>query len=94
MTYDAELESPLCCKLRGGVLQIEVGLNRLNGNEYHPTIKEMKIVSPRKWGEDIIKELQREKEDGSSPLINLLDNAILAAYDNGSDAVTEKEEKK
>jgi len=94
MTYDAELESPLCCKLRGGVLQIEVGLNRLNGNEYHPTIKEFKIISPRKWGEDVIKELEREEEDGSSPLINLLDGAILAAYDNGSDAVTEKEEKK
>jgi hypothetical protein len=90
MSYDTELESPLCCKLRGGVLQIEVGLSRLNGNERHPTIPEMKIVSPRVWGEDIIRELEREEEDGSSLLTNLFDNAITAAFDYGSIAVTRR----
>ena len=85
--YTKELESPLYCTIRGGVLQIEVGLNRLNGNEYHPTISEMNIISPHVWGEDIIRELEREEEDGSSPLINMFDNAIIAARDFGSIAV-------
>ena len=90
MSYETELESPLRCTVLGGVLRIEVGLNRLNGNERHPTISEMDILSPRTWGKDVIRELEREEEDGSSPLGNLLDEAIIAARDFGSTAIREK----
>lgn len=82
-----KLEQPLSCKVAGDVLCIEIGLARLNGNEHHPNIPELPITDYKEWGKDIVRELTREEEDGSSPLINLLDSAISEAVDMGSSAI-------
>jgi hypothetical protein len=77
-------ETPLSCRIIRGQLVIRVGLNRLNGNECHHEICELDIVDPEQWGRDVVSELTREEEDGSSPLGNLLDTAILEAVEMGS----------
>jgi hypothetical protein len=88
------LESPLRIKVSNGKLKIEVGLNRLEGNDYHPYIPHLKIKDHQQWGEDIKRELEREEENGQSPLTDLLDKAILDALEYGSDAIDLKNFKK
>ena len=88
------LEAPLRIKVANGKLKIEIGLNRLEGNDYHPYIPSLKIKDHQKWGEDIKRELEKEEENGQSPLGDLLDKAILDALEYGSDAIDVKDFKK
>ena len=85
-----KIESPLCVRSDGHRLIITVGINRLQGNEYHPTIPELQINSPTMWANDIKTELEREDEQGASLLTDLFDRAIQNALDNGSFAINEK----
>jgi hypothetical protein len=88
------LEAPLRVKVSNGKLIIEVGINRLEGNDYHPYIPHLKIKDSQKWGEDVKRELEKEEENGQSPLGDLLDKAILDALEYGSDAIDLKNLKK
>ena len=86
-----KLEDALRVRLdKQGRLVISVGINRLNGNDAHPTIPELQIKSPTMWGDDIKTELEREDEQGASPLTRLFDDAIQNALDNGSFAINDK----
>ena len=85
-----KIESPLCVRMDGHRLIITVGINRLQGNEYHPTIPELQINSPTMWANDIKTELEREDEQGASLLTRMFDFAIQSAIDNGSFAINNK----
>jgi len=86
-----KLEDALRVRLdKQGRLVISVGINRLNGNDAHPTIPELQIKSPTMWGNDIKTELEREDEQGASLLTRLFDDAIQNALDNGSFAINDK----
>jgi len=86
-----KLEDALRVRLdRQGRLVISVGINRLSGNDAHPTIPELQIKSPTMWGNDIKTELEREDEQGASLLTRMFDDAIQNALDNGSFAINDK----
>ena len=83
-TYLNNLERPLKVWHSNGVLKMEIGLNRMEGNDKHPTIPELKIIDFDTWGDDLVRELCREEENGASLLTDLLDKAIEEAIDMGS----------
>lgn len=93
---------PLSCKVEGDELVIRIGIDTLawaaqserrdtpfwvyewEKAEYVPR---WKIISNLEWAKDVAREINREEEDGSSPLTNLLDKASENALDQGSIAV-------
>lgn len=88
-TTEAE-EQPLRICVTESRLVISIGLNRLNGNDCHPFLEEMKIVNLQGWGDDIRMELEREiSEQGNTILCDALDQAMLNAVENGSINVEE-----
>lgn len=58
--------------------------------EYHPTLNEMaedntvQVVDIDEFVNDVVQELTREEEDGTTPVMTLFDNAFEAAVENGS----------
>lgn len=44
----------------------------------------VKVKGRRELAKDVKRELFREREDGSSPISDLLDEAIMAAFEDGS----------
>ena len=82
-------ESPLRLEIVGDELVMKIGVNRLNGHEYHPTIPELKFSDPAEWAKEVMYELENEDETGATPISNLLDTAIIAAMDNGSTGIAE-----
>ena len=95
-------DQPLSCKIEGEELVIRIGIDILAWSQqserrdtpfwvydqeqakYAP---QWKIINNLEWAKDVVREITREEEDGSSPLTNLLDKASEAALDQGSLAV-------
>ena len=91
-------ESPLNVEVKNGQLIISIGINVLadaadfEGRppfwEYDYTVgnlvQKWKIVDNLGWAQEIRHELLEEKEDGSSPLTDLLDKMSENALDAGS----------
>ena len=59
----------------------------------HDWNKLVKVLDSEQFAKDVMYELTREEEDGSSNLTNLLDIACVEALNQGSIAVEYKEEK-
>lgn len=88
-----ERRSPLSTRVEGGYLVIRIGLDTLchaaencerffdGENPIGPPY--CKVVDTNELARDVRRELEREEEDGSSPLTKLLDDAIEAARDDG-----------
>ena len=95
MKKELAIEQPLKVMASDSRIIISIGINRLNGNEYHPTISEFQIKNARQWGEDVVNELERETtEQGNTILSDAFDKAILEAIEQGSCAIKKVEEKK
>jgi hypothetical protein len=89
-------DQPLQCRVEGDELVIRIGLDCLKmAAEYCPRFYNYEVhkgsVGPYETVEDINElasdircALTHEEEDGSSPLTELFDDAILAAAENGS----------
>ena len=77
-------ESPLRVNIEDGELVIRVGINRLDGNDCHPDIPELKFDDTEQWAKDVSYEIEREEENGQTPLGDLLDKAMIMAIENGS----------
>jgi hypothetical protein len=82
-------ESPLRVNVEDGELVVRVGINRLDGHECHNKIPELKFDNREEWVRDVIAEIDREEEDGATPLNTMLDNAMEAALEQGSIGVAE-----
>ena len=82
-------ESPLRVNIENGELVIRVGINHLDGHEYHNRIPALKFDDREEWVRDVIAEINREEEDGSTPLNTMLDKAMEAALEQGSIGVAE-----
>jgi hypothetical protein len=87
--------TPLRCRVVGSVLTIEIGVDTLKkAAERHEsfwqpeTDKYAVVVSnATQFAKDVRDELNREEEDGSTPLHILLDKAIEEAANNGSEGL-------
>jgi hypothetical protein len=91
-------DSPLRVKVENGQLVISIGINTLadaadfEGREpfweydeiVGNVVQKWKIIANLGWAEDIVRELTNEKEDGSSPLTDLLDKMSENALNQGS----------
>jgi len=89
-------DRPLKTRVTNGVLRIEIGVNTLAeciavGNAFHKCdnsakqyIRDFAIIDAVQFARDIARELEAEKEDGSSPLSMLFDQAAQSAIDDGS----------
>lgn len=88
-------DRPLKCGIEDGEVVIRVGVNTLkiaaeSCNEFYDDAKHskgppyVKIVNDDEFAADIVRMLNSEDEDGSGPLSNLFDTAIVAAYEDGS----------
>lgn len=90
------MEHPLSINIIDGELVIRVGINVLasaiaSGNDFHnfdedkdEYIRSFAISNADRFASDVVIELGREEEDGSSPLSKLLDSVGQAAIDEGS----------
>lgn len=85
---------PLAVKVIRGKFVIEIGIhtlahavayadwaNRWNDEDY---VRTFAITDPVQFAEDVAYAMQREAEDGSTPLSDFLDKMAEAALDDGS----------
>jgi hypothetical protein len=77
-------EQDLKIYMKDGKLILEIGINQLDGHDFHDTIPALKFKDRDVWVEDVIAELNREEEDGSTPVSELLDRVMNSALENGS----------
>lgn len=76
----------------GGKLHISIGVDALAwAAEHSPDFEDewfeptIKITNPDKFAGDVVRELEKEQEDGTTQLHLLLDTAFRDAVDNGSE---------
>lgn len=94
-----DISKPLSVAIEDGALVIRVGIETLRVaaetsndpgmHEYEVTddggvFKHPKVVNAAEFARDIVRELEFEQEDGSTPVHLLLDAAMAAAADSGS----------
>jgi hypothetical protein len=91
-------DQPLSCKIENDELVVRIGIDTLaeaaeyEGREpfwrydedFGNIVQDWKIVDNLGWAQDIVLELNKEKEDGSTPLTDLLDKMSENALDQGS----------
>jgi hypothetical protein len=93
----AKRDTPLQAGIENDQLVIRIGIDTLHYSAEHcPLLYDgtvencdppyCKVLDKRELARDVIMELFREREDGSSPISDLLDEAILAAMEDGSEA--------
>ena len=87
---------PLTVSMENGCLLISIGIDTLEHVVKHcpefddvapmPELADIDVLCS-----DIIQELEREEEDGTTPVHRLLDKAIYAAMENGSEGFSDTE---
>ena len=90
---------PLRCTLRSGMGRIDMGVSvgaLRFAAEQHPdfwdgyrpdSVPNIKITDAEKFAREIVDEINRENEDGSTLLTRMLDDAIRNAVDAGCEGV-------
>lgn len=83
--------------VKSGLLNITVGTELFQHASftYNPIedLSKYKIVNEKKFFDDVIREMLREEEDGSTPLHRLFDQMVIAAIENGAESIGEKNAK-
>lgn len=84
----------LKCGIENGEVVIRIGVKTLKtaaehceqfyDNKKHSGPPYITVVDEKELAADIVRMLTAEEEDGSGPLSNLFDEAIVAAYEDGS----------
>jgi hypothetical protein len=70
----------------------EIGPEDEFGDRDWDFVQEYKVVDSEEFAKDVARIMQREEEDGSTPLSNFLDKMCNAAVDYGSIGVEESGE--
>lgn len=105
-----KIDLPLRARLVGDVVEISIGAGTVafaaehldTFNEYRPSVgrtpagfvRSLHVVDPRAFARDVVAELNREREDGATPLSDLLDRCCEEAVNQGSPAVEDPTERK
>ena len=100
----APVNQPLSVKVERGKLVIEIGVRTLAhcvsfsdwANPYDEQRRDyfrtFAIVDPEQFVSDVAHEMQREEEDGSSPVTTFLDKMMEEAINEGSMGIAEEEQ--
>lgn len=103
MKFRNQKDTPLTCELRGNKVVIEIGIDIMafafEKSEYNNPfdegkndhIQENSISDKRQFAKDVVYELTDEREDGSSLLADLFDEAEKNAVENGSLGLKDEE---
>jgi hypothetical protein len=83
-------DTPLTVKIEDGQLVIRIGIDRLDGHDFHPDFPELPIMDRQQWAKDVAYELERDRGDGATPLCLCLDAAMVSALEMGSAAIDYK----
>ena len=95
--WDRGLET----KIENGALVIRVGIgtlahafhfnldNNLRNDETKDFVQTWKVVNPVQFAKDVMVEIDREEEDGTTPLHRLFDKACMDAVNQGSEGIEE-----
>lgn len=96
--------TPLTVEVKGGELRIRIGTSTLRtaaeGSpefapaEDHKGPPYVKVESDAVLASEVCRELQREEEDGTTPLHLLFDEMFRAVYDDGGMAFEEESDAK
>lgn len=93
-----ESDQPLEVTVKNGVLSISIGVSTLafsleHGNDFltYDAEAKWKVNSDGAFAVDVKRELEREQEDGTTPVHLLLDEAMNSAIEQGSAYVDETE---
>jgi hypothetical protein len=96
-------DTPLKITVEDGCLVIRIGVNVIAfaaeemevNNPFDETLDDFKrlwsITDPEQFTKDLIREIEREEEDGTTPLALFLDKMCLNAIEDGTEAVKELE---
>lgn len=84
-------DNPLRVEVRSGLLAIHIGVDTLAFADKERLGYD--ITEPNGFAKEVQAELEREREDGSTILTDLLDDAMQKAKDNGSQFMKLPEEK-
>ena len=102
----ANKDAPLSVEVKEDQLVISIGIDTLaycfDHSEFAAPFDEeecewvpkYKVISPAEFAKDVMYELDREEEDGSTPLNLLLDKMCEEAANNGSLGIEEVKENK
>lgn len=79
--------APLKVRIEKGQLVLSIGIETLafatmNGTSGY--FDGLKITNPRGFARDVVAELEREQEDGTTPVHAMIDAAAEAAAEQGS----------
>lgn len=88
---------PLRCEYHDGVIDMRVGVDVLRfAAENHPYfwmddqqdgVPNITITDINAFAREVVNEINREEENGDTPLILMLDKAIRMAVENGCEGV-------
>jgi hypothetical protein len=82
---------PLMVKIEHGEVVIRIGVDVLAFAAEKGPVFDMEdppqIIDKNEWARDVVTELEREEEDGTTPIHAMLDAAMRAAVEGGSLAV-------
>lgn len=80
-------DSPLKVEIIDGLLSITIGVDTLAFaiNNDGKTYEGFNVTNAVKFAEDVLHELEREEEDGTTVVHEMLDEAAFAAACNGSE---------
>jgi hypothetical protein len=90
-------DRPLKVGIENNQLVIRIGIDRLAYSaencerfydyNFHEGPPYIKITNNEEFANDVIRQLVKEAEDGSTPLDGLLDDACVDAYEDGSTGI-------
>jgi hypothetical protein len=91
------IDSPLSVKVEDDELVIRIGVDTLAwAGERCPDLEDeryepmFRIVNATEFANDVLHELKKEEEDGTTLVHLMLDKAIVSAIEQGSAAVIEQ----
>jgi len=83
-------DQPLSAQVEDEQLVIKIGVCRLAKSSEHDEgsmFRDKKIFDPKQLCEDICEAMNREDDQGRTPLMDFIDNMQQAAIENGSTAI-------
>lgn len=96
-------DRPLTTQISDGEMQLAVGIDALafaadhsdTFNPFDPEtgdwIQRFKVTNPEQFTIEVLRAMNREGEDGSTPLTRFLDQMVVAALEDGAEGVEEIE---
>ena len=88
--------SPLTVEVRDGCLVVRIGASTLaTAFDAHPeadrAVSWPVVVDQSHFAREVVQELKREKEDGTTLVHEMLDKAMLSAMEQGAEGLSEAE---